>query len=313
MAKQGEHGISWCEETWNPIRGCTRVSDGCRFCYAERQAARFSGPGQSYEGLVRSTSLGPQWTGKIRLVEEHLNDPLRWRKPRRIFVNSMSDLFHPGVPDGFLLRIVEVMLLAPQHTYQVLTKRPDRMRDALMRWAHGGIKITRARHIWFGVSVEDQATADERIPLLLETPAAVRWVSYEPALGPIDFRSWMVFDGDYERAEWNLTRYGASQPLSWIVAGGESGPGARPAHPAWFRQVRDQCGQASIPFHFKQQGDWLHAGQIYYDHPLWRYTMRADDRHNWDDGSVSYRVGKRSVGRLLDGRVWDEFPEEGRA
>ncbi len=202
-------GIAWTDATWNPLRGCTRVSSGCENCYAEKVAARFSGPGLPYEGLA---TRGPaRWTGKVRLAEKHLDDPLRWRRPRRIFVNSMSDLFHESVPDEWIDRIFAVMALAPQHTFQVLTKRPGRMRSYLSRDLHAhhllvaihGMKATfteRVRaisgkqgvyegplaNVHLGVSVEDQATADERIPLLLETPAAVRFISAEPLLGPID-------------------------------------------------------------------------------------------------------------------------------
>jgi protein gp37 len=223
MAEQREHGITWTDATWNPIRGCSRVSAGCRNCYAERTASRFSGPGQPYEGLVRIANGHPQWTGEVRVMEERMLDPLRWRRPRRIFVNSMSDLFHENVADETIDRIFAVMALAPQHAFQVLTKRPARMlayldderrlaiADAAGDWdaldpqdekllaraiaRHDDPRRDRngyihldwpLKNVWLGVSVENQAAADERIPLLLQTPAAVRWISAEPLLGSID-------------------------------------------------------------------------------------------------------------------------------
>lgn len=274
-------GIEWTGATWNPTRGCSRVSEGCRNCYAERVAGRFSGPGQPYEGLTRRTSTGAKWTGVVRLVPEHLADPLRWRKPRRVFVNSMSDLFHESLSDSEIDQVFGVMAACRHlgrdatsgHTFQILTKRPGRMRkylglgrrDQWARWAvHYGGKYDPDRlydsilaakgplpNVWLGVSAEDQATADERIPLLLETPAAVRFVSYEPALGPVDFTPWLSerfgsADGLCGGETWSRSR------LDWIIAGSESGPGARPAELEWFRSVRDQCAAAGVAFFFKQ-------------------------------------------------------------
>ena len=166
-----EHSsIQWTDATWNPVRGCSIVSPGCTNCYAMKQAHRFNGLGQPYEGLTRLTSKGPVWTGTIRLVPEALDQPLRWRRPRRIFVNSMSDLFHEDVPEDFLIATFGAMFMANQHIYQILTKRPERMCRFLTdagQWVSNP-----RRNIWLGVSCEDQATADERIPLLLQTPAA---------------------------------------------------------------------------------------------------------------------------------------------
>jgi protein gp37 len=243
--------IQWTEETWNPIRGCSRVSEGCRNCYAEEIAARFSGPGQAYEGLATRINRDARWTGKVRFIEKRLDEPLRWKKPSRIFVNSMSDLFHEKVKDEWIDRIFAVMATAGQHTFQVLTKRPARMADYAQALADGrrGLppvwdeRLRRERHwqglppnVWLGVSVEDQATADERIPLLLKTPAAIRWVSYEPALGPVDFSSWLA-DG-----------------VDWIVVGGESGPGARRFDLAWARETIAQCRAAGVAVFVKQMG-----------------------------------------------------------
>lgn len=188
---------------WNFLRGCSRVSEGCRNCYAERQAARFAGEGQPYEGLVRSTPGGPKWTGEVVFYEHILLEPLKRKTPTKYFVNSMSDLFHENVTDEMLDKAFAVMALTPQHTYQILTKRPERMRQwfETCKWKNPRIELPYAwplTNVWFGVSVEDQKTADERIPLLLETPAAVRWVSAEPLLGPIDIRLYLGYNPVYE-------------------------------------------------------------------------------------------------------------------
>lgn len=244
-------GIEWTDETWNPIRGCSRVSEGCRHCYAERMAGRFSGPGQPYEGLAKRVGGEARWTGKVRFDPKRLEDPLRWRKPRRVFVNSMSDLFHESLPDEVIADIFMVMALARRHTFQVLTKRPERMRQ----WFAGNVSAAgrligyvRPRrgdwtavegptwplpNVWLGVSVEG-AGHEDRIAHLLAVPAAVRFVSAEPLLGPVK-----VPNG-----------------LDWVIAGGESGPNCRPMDLDWVRQLRDQCVQSRIPFFLKQLGGW---------------------------------------------------------
>jgi protein gp37 len=195
-----------------------------------RQAHRFSGSGQPYEGLTELGPQGPRWNGTIRLMPEVLDAPLRWRQPRRIFVNSMSDLFHPGVPDGFIVNVLHVMARCPQHCFQVLTKRPARMRDVLSIRSEPTLP-----HVWWGVSVENQSTAEERVPLLLDTPAAVRFVSAEPMLDAIDLSPWL-------------------RGLDWVIVGGESGPGARPCHVHWIRSVVQQCRAAHVRCFVKQLG-----------------------------------------------------------
>lgn len=264
--------IQWSEASWNCLVGCSRVSSGCTACYAERSAHRLAAMGiKQYDGITKKVGGEIRWTGEVRFVESALDLPLRWKKPRRIFVNSMSDLFHEKVRDEWVAAIFAVMFLARQHTYQILTKRPERMRN-WMQWfmrqpdqagvlldALGDLgidaKVGQAApgpwpkpHIWLGTSVEDQATANERIPLLLQTPAAVRWVSYEPALGPVDFEHIRMPHGVVEVND------GLLPGIDWTVVGGESGPGARPFDLAWARQTIAQCRAAGVPVFVKQIG-----------------------------------------------------------
>jgi protein gp37 len=324
MSDQRNGGISWTDATWNPIRGCSRVSEGCRNCYAERVAARFNGPGLAYEGLVRMTNGHPQWNGTVRVVEAHMLDPLKWKRPQRIFVNSMSDLFHENVSDETIDRIFAVMALCPQHMFQVLTKRPERMlaylkqafsEQQMQRWVDAARRDAIVNlsprneaalvdlewplpNVWLGVSVEDQKTADERIPLLLQTPAAVRWISAEPLLGGIKLTRHHAycpihdFDGGFCTGDCPDRQY-----LDWIVVGGESGPGARPMHPEWARSLRDQCVAAGVAFHFKQWGEWLPA----------MCDGSPGDFQHLNAGDTPIRIGKRKAGRTLDGRTWDEY------
>lgn len=222
--------IEWTDASWNPIRGCTRVSEGCRNCYAEFAAARFSKAGQPYHGLAKMAKDGPRWTGKMSFVDKHLQDPIRWRQPKTIFVNSMSDLFHKDIPLEWIRRIFHVMYMAPQHIYQILTKRPERM----AKYTNEHPPRAMLRRIWFGTSVEDQKTVDERIPHLLKSFAVVRFVSAEPLLGPITFPS--------------------MKGISWVICGGESGRKARPFDLDWARRLRDQCLAAGVAFFMKQTG-----------------------------------------------------------
>ena len=304
--------IEWTDATWNPIVGCTRVSEGCMNCYAERFAARFP---DRFGGVSRMTEHGPRWTGKIVLRPEVLDQPLRWRKPRRIFVNSMSDLFHENVPLKFIDEVFAIMALAKQHTFMILTKRPKRMKEYITYRA--AKEFSYSRHIqwplpnvWLGVSVENQRAADERIPLLLQTPAAVRFLSCEPLLGPVSLKEINIpitgpgspqpyapstgrrinaLTGDVFEYDWHgrgVGRQGAK--IDWVIVGGESGPNARPMHPDWVRGIRDQCVAAGVPFFFKQWGEW---------------------KLSWMAGEYQWmRVCKKAAGRLLDGRTWDELP-----
>ena len=256
-------GISWTDSTWNPTVGCAVVSPGCTNCYAMKMAGTRLVETPIYRGLTKPSKAGPVWTGEVRVNEKALTLPLRWRKPRRIFVNSMSDLFHENLPDEAIDRVFAVMALAPQHTFQVLTKRSARMREYATRLSRSIAPLEKAardlgytfkfegrpllpwpiRNVWLGVSCEDQARADERISDLLATPAAVRFISAEPLLGPLDLRVWMPDD-----------RYTEQESISWVIAGGESGPGARPFDVAWARSLRDQCKAAGVACFVKQMG-----------------------------------------------------------
>lgn len=364
--------ISWTDATWNPVRGCSRVSEGCRHCYAERVAARFSGPGMPYEGLVRIGkrsrgigATGPMervplgWNGEVRMVPEHLADPLRWRKPRRVFVNSMSDLFHEKLSNEQIAAVFGVMAASPRHTFQVLTKRAQRMRD-WFRWARRELteqqrgivaapNTARALldaaftyagaaykpvldvawrqvendpwplpNVWLGVSVENQEVADERIPLLLETPAVIRFLSCEPLLGPLELRSIryplgggvthnmdaLKGYGGWEKPRWE-------HAVGWVIVGCESGPGARPADVAWFRSLRDQCEAAGVPFFLKQahKDHWVpaleHRGQIAATGGYGAGPIRAADGSKQKPGGIVELP-------YLDGVQHKAMPETGR-
>jgi protein gp37 len=217
-----EHStIEWTDATWNPVRGCSKISPGCKFCYAERFAERFRGvPGHPFEQGF-----------DVRLIPEKIDEPLRWKSPKKIFVNSMSDLFHDSVPDSFIQQVAEVMRKANWHIFQILTKRPDRM----SRMLSGPLRsFAFEPHIWWGVSVEDKKHGLPRLRTLQITPVAVRFLSIEPLLE--------------ELGRFDLVG------IDWVIVGGESGPGARPMEPAWVRSIQDQCNRDGVPFFFKQWG-----------------------------------------------------------
>ncbi|MCC7082193.1 MAG: phage Gp37/Gp68 family protein [Burkholderiales bacterium] len=264
--------IQWTDATWNPTTGCSKVKSGCKNCYALREWARLSAP-----RTPPNVYTGRKFTD-VRTHDDRLDQPLRWTKPRRVFVNSMSDLFHKKVPDEFIDRVFAVMAQAHQHTYQVLTKRAERMREYLTRRASAvegtlvGMRIMDARlrrkhlqfmwplpNVWLGVSVEDQATADERIPLLLRTPAAVRFVSYEPAIGRVDFCEtfgmwWNSTMRAFESSGAQFNRPNGRRGIDWVIVGGESGPKARACDLAWIRSTVQQCKAAGVPCFVKQAG-----------------------------------------------------------
>lgn len=316
-------GIEWTNATWNPVTGCTKVSQGCKHCYAERDWPRFA-------ANSNTIYFGRQFTD-IQCHPQRLEDPLRWTRPRLIFVNSMSDLFHEVVPFPFLDQVFAVMALAHWHTFQIATKRPERMLEYLTQHAPGGryiweagqnIRMPRGQekpgpdwplpNVWLGVSIEDQTTADERIPILLKTPAALRWVSAEPLLGPIDL------SGEYLAARCggrypfpNLPREHRSQfihLLDWVVVGGESGPKARPMRPEWARELRDQCAGANVPFFFKQWGALLPDTQA---HELARIKPIQIASASAVGVDLYYRPGKAISGARLDDLEHKNWPKEG--
>lgn len=268
--------IEWTDSTWNPFLGCSRVSEGCRLCYAERFAARFSKPGQHWAGYAASRHGEARWTGAVGFDLRHRDDPLHWQEQphegrRLVFVNAMSDTFHEKIPEGWRDELFAVMMVAeavrPGTIFQVLTKRPliarqymitrsglsmlPLVNDVRLRldlppiaWGPGQWMPLRwpPRNVWLGVSAEDQATADERIPVLLDTPAQVRWLSAEPLLGPLEL---------------SPRRYvNAAIGLDWVVIGGESGPGCRPMDLEWARQILRDCEHADVPVFLKQLGGW---------------------------------------------------------
>jgi protein gp37 len=298
--------IEWAEETWNPLAGCSVVSPGCAHCYAMREAGGWLSRFPKYRGLTLGSQAGQVWTGEVRLWEPALDQPLRWTKPRMIFVNSMSDLFHEHVPTEWIDRVWAVMRDCPQHTFLVLTKRADHMR------IYAQIRTPPLPNVWLGVSVEDQRRADERLFALSATPAAKRFASFEPLLGLVDPArlretgglAWNAFTCDLWSTTTNEIIAGPPAghgPLDWVIAGGESGPRARPMHPAWARSIRDQCQAAGVPFFFKQWGEWAPAPEDM------NYAEGAALACR-DSRVTLIRVGKKRAGRLLDGRVWNEYP-----
>lgn len=285
----GDTKIEWCDRVWNVVSGCTKVSAGCTRCYAERMSKRLAGrAGYPEDGF------------KVTLHPERLEEPLKWKKPSRIFVCSMGDLFHKDVTSAFIHDVLIRIEKAPHHTFMVLTKRIERANEFIRNFeVRTGYSFAQLySYVWLGVSVEDQKTADERIPLLLQTPAAKRFVSYEPAIGPVDFRHIKIPGGVTDSfGGW----YGEGGPqIDWLIMGGESGPGARPLHPDWARSARSQCKAAGIPYFFKQWGEWTH------EFPTG--ISLAHRAETFQHGQHFYRVGKKAAGCLLDGKEYKELP-----
>lgn len=319
--------IEWCQETINPLPGCTKISEGCQNCYAVRQANRFKGT-EKYHGLVEHGN----WTGQVNWWPDDLEKLVNWKKPRMVFINSMGDLFHPSVKDEWIDAVFRIMTHpmsgANHHIYLLLTKRPERILSG---------HINRFRNwpnVWLGVTAENQKRADERIPILLQIPAAVRWVSFEPMLSYINIEPFLKDIVNGCTINCNQTKhicrlhagdcgkaYRSSNGIDWVVCGGESGPGARPMHPDWTRSLRDQCVAADVPFFFKSWGDWEPSeikpeiDTCYHkisDGSIAAYTSTT--KHHWWGGSwgdgkpLSVWVGKKKSGREIDGRTWDQYP-----
>jgi protein gp37 len=253
--------IQWTDATWSPVVGCKRVSRGCDHCYAfELHDRRYvawkrgswpSAPAQYHQPFSR-----------VRLLPERLAEPRHWRKPRRVFVNSMSDLFHEDVPDEFIDRVLDTVRATPQHTYQVLTKRPERLAAYVRHWRAQQGDMRLPGNLWLGVSVEDQAAAEERIPLLVETPAAVRFLSCEPLLSMVNLERWLGVRVNEPECPWEPATYERKElsGLAWVIIGGESGRHARPMRPEWAQDLIDQCRAANVPVFMKQMGSvWARA------------------------------------------------------
>lgn len=344
--------IEWTHASWNPIVGCEKVSPGCKYCYAIRDAHRMAGnPNPKifsiYEGLTVLNGV-PNWTGAVRFIEERLTQPLRWKRPRRIFVNSMSDLFHKEIPVEIIARIFAVMAACPQHTFQILTKRAERLfllndPDFKRMVFNEAGEFTHAYdgdwplpNVWLGVSCENQPTADERIPCLLGAQAAVRWLSLEPLLGRIDLTEirlpseFSISIGGSAHINCLTTSdddhfYNRHKAIDWVVVGGESGREARPMREDWVIQLRDQCVAASVPFFFKQWGRYVprthqEANDAFDSDSVWvspsgeveGTTFLIGDLCLWDYPEDNFvlmgDLGKKKAGRLLDGREWNEYP-----
>lgn len=302
--------IEWADETWNPVTGCNKISEGCQNCYAERMAKRLAG----------RCGYDSEEPFKVTLHEDKLDEPLKWRKPRRVFVCSMGDLFHEDVNPLDIGRIINVIRECTQHTFLILTKRPQKMKKVLESYYEtlmdGGEKPI--LNLWLGVTAENQQRAEERIPILLQTPAIVRFVSVEPMLGPINLfeerLSWCqicgtLFDDPEDLKccpkcgdDYILRRHSFADHLDWVICGGETGQKARPMHPNWVRGLRDQCQQAGVPFFFKQWGEWYPDNKGIYE--------GADCA--FFGNTVVHRIGKKASGYLLDGQEWREFPKTGR-
>lgn len=389
MSKHGT-AIEWTHipgfkgETWNPIVGCDIVSKGCTNCYAMKWAAqRLDGNKNSphYAGTTTVVNSNRVWTGKIaKASEKTLQKPLRWSKPRSIFVNSMGDLFHESVPDEWIDQVFAIAALCPQHIFIILTKRAERMQDYVSQLPYDGWtskknyrvgdKIKKfsdhvpamiaigtmvsgpLKNVWLGVSAEDQATANERISYLTGTPAAVRFVSCEPLLGEINLKDIQFYDGSIDalsEGAWGeeIENWKASEDptwkedfldwfnlctipdpkemmwnkLDWVIAGGESGPNARPMHPDWARSLRDQCLDAGVPFFFKQWGEWVSVYDRDIDDPDWRNSPKAKNNkeryinleggHGFHGERVNFikKVGKKKAGHILDGVEHFNWPE----
>jgi protein gp37 len=324
--------IEWTDRTWNPIIGCSKISPACDHCYAEKMAARLATMPQTADNYG-AVVTNREWNGKTALIYSALQKPLHWRKPCRVFVGSMTDLFHPSTPTEWIDKVFAIMALTPHITYQVLTKRPERMREYCVNpqsrildemerisgeriWCGGFWPLP---NVWLGVTVENQEYADKRLPILLDTPAAVRFVSVEPMLGAVNLRPYLEMNGficsecGYENLYLNKSEIktrirklgkpygnevlpicpdcgadsewqGWPDTLDWVICGGETGPGARPMHPKWARGLRDQCQAAEVPFFFKQWGKCV-------------------------DGGNGWTIENRGKGgRLLDGREHHVFP-----
>ncbi len=314
--------IEWTEKTWNVSTGCNKVSEGCKHCYAAVMHPR--------QMVLNPEKYAHPFLDGAFPHEASLEVPLHWKKPAMIFVNSMSDLFHENIPFRFILKVFAIMALSPQHTFQILTKRPERAlsfynyihnpdahrnaKEKIQKFAYpyrlnyDSFEFP-LKNVWIGTSVENQEQADKRIPYLLQIPAAVRFLSCEPLLGEVDlsnfFISWKDIPDEFARKFASLVPH-KHQSIHWVIVGGESGHGARPLHPDWARKIRDDCQSAGVAFFFKQWGEYIPAMQVEAGFsevhaPSLKKLVRVDER-------MFYKLGKKHTGRLLDGVEYSEYP-----
>lgn len=294
--------IEWTDRTWNPVTGCSEISEGCKNCFARRMARRLKAMCQAkYKNGF-----------KVTCHPESLDEPLKWKKPKKIFICSMGDLFHEDVPFEFINEIFYTIQDCPHHVFQILTKRPERM---LKYFKEFGPPLP---NVWLGVTVVNQPEANEKIPVLLRTPAAVRFVSIEPMLGAIEFDDGHYSDCDLYNGwgcDCDTSDKGWLEMLDWVIVGGESGSGARPMHSDWARDVIKQCKEAGISVFFKQWGEWLPSDYRSFEEvqkEKHKYTGVARDDIkplSADKIRMMYRIGKAKAGSLLDGKEYKEFPE----
>lgn len=324
--------IEWASHVWNPVTGCDYVSEGCKNCYAERMAYRLKG----------RCGYPADEPFRVTLHPDRLEQPLKWRKPRKVFVCSMGDLFHEDVPSDFTEVMFGIMSLCPQHTFIVLTKRAQQM-EAFFR--NRTLAECRQQINWYlddeigpteeeknslcsnwplpnvigMVTAENQKMADLRIPYLLDTPFITRGVSVEPMLGPVNLSHYLVPKNIRKEREDGSISLKLRPSVKWVIAGGETGPDARPTHPDWIRALQRRCQNTCTAFFFKSWGDWAPFYDRDVDDPDWRQIpqetkkvcrLNADGGQEFHGERLIYfdRVGKKSAGRLLDGRTWDEYP-----
>ncbi|MBA7475644.1 hypothetical protein ES707_11016 [subsurface metagenome] len=319
--------IEWTNETWNPIIGCQKCSPGCNHCYAERMAVRLAGNPKTSMDYSPVITNG-HWNGTTMLRTEVLKKPFSWKTPRMIFVVSMGDLFHESVPFSWVDKVMTIIACNPQHTFQVLTKRPEIMKrwfdwqrpgweDPGMRgpeairyycWHNHGKKIKYGgfwplKNLWLGVTCENQEQTDKRIPILLQIPAEKRFVSIEPMIGPISFR-W---------AKWhpikNTWHLDGLKQLDWVIVGGETGPGARPMHPAWVTQIREQCQESNTPFFFKSWGEWIPVTYVNGDRSYLNVTIGKNE-FLFMDPPINMIKSRRfqDYKHKLEGKEWRGMP-----
>jgi protein gp37 len=334
VTNRASHKIGWLNlpgykgETWNPIIGCSKVSAGCENCYAERMAVRLSGIEKTaYYSMVTcrtAHTLPTAWTGRTELIQSQLTKPMKWKKPRVVFVCSMGDLFHENTSFEDIDQIFATMASCQQHIFILLTKRAGKMhqwfnwkdtswknegmqgneRIRYYAWMNHGKEIEYEDwkwplpNVWLGVTAENQETANERLPYLIKIPAAIKLVSVEPMLGPLNISMWMA-------TGWTEPPY--DDVINWVICGGESGPGSRPMHPDWVRSLRYQCKEAEVPFFFKQWGEWMPMDQVN-DEQFFASKESKEVGYGYTSNTV-FKVGKKAAGNLLDGERWEQYPE----